>query len=155
MAEGEFALVKEHLEVASSKPVSAWSLLGNETVLYFMLADIAVQERDEAALRQYAPLAEETANRDGHILYQASAHRAWGVMYRLQGEYADAETRLNQALELFQYSNGKLASSGNCTLEQNITLTSNVLPLTFHLVAAKMRPKIEVNQTDGRKQWLV
>jgi tetratricopeptide (TPR) repeat protein len=102
MAEGEFALVKEHLEAASSKPISAWGQLVNETVLYFMLADIAVQERDEAALRQYAPLAEETANRDGHLLFQAVAHRAWGVMHRLQGEYADAETRLNQALELFQ-----------------------------------------------------
>jgi tetratricopeptide (TPR) repeat protein len=67
-----------------------------------MYLDIAVQQRDEAALRQYAPLAEETAVRDGHILYQASAHRAWGVMHRLQGEYAAAETRLNQALKLFQ-----------------------------------------------------
>jgi tetratricopeptide (TPR) repeat protein len=102
MAEGEFALVKEHLEAASSKPVSTRGLAINETELYFMLADMAVEQRDEAALREYAPLAEETALRDGHLLFQASAHRAWGVMYRLQGEYAAAETRLNQALELFQ-----------------------------------------------------
>ena len=102
MAEGEFALVKEHLEAASSKPVSGRGLLVNETELYFMLADMAVQQRDEAALRQYAPLAEETANRDDHVLYQASAHRAWGVIHWLQGEYAAAETRLHQALELFQ-----------------------------------------------------
>ncbi len=74
----------------------------NETELYFMFVDLAVLQHDEAALRQYAPLAEETANRDGHLLLQASAHRAWGVMHRLQREYMAAETRLNQALELFQ-----------------------------------------------------
>jgi tetratricopeptide (TPR) repeat protein len=102
MAEGEFALVRNHLEVAGSKPVTARGLLFNDTELYSMYLDIAVQQHDEATLRQYAPLAEETALRDGHILHQASAHRAWGVLHRLQGEYTAAETRLNQALELFQ-----------------------------------------------------
>ena len=102
MAEGEFALVKEHLAAASSKPVSTRGLAINETELYFMLADMAVLQHDEAALGQYAPLAEEAALRDGHILYQASAHRAWGVLHRLDGKYAQAETRLHQALELFE-----------------------------------------------------
>lgn len=74
----------------------------NETERYFLLADLAVLQRDEAALRQYAPLAEETALQDNHRLYQAGAHRAWGVLHRLIGEYAQAETRLEQALELFQ-----------------------------------------------------
>jgi tetratricopeptide (TPR) repeat protein len=102
MAEGEFALVKEQLEAANSKPVTGFGLPMNDTELYFMFVDLAVLQHDEAALRQYAPLAEEMAIRDGHILYQASAHRAWGVMHRLQGEYAAAETRLSQALELFR-----------------------------------------------------
>ena len=102
LAEGEFALVKEQVEAASKKPVINKGLFVSETELYFMLADMAVQQRDEAALLQYAPLAEEMAIRDGHLLYQASAHRAWGVMHLLRGEYAAAETRLNQALELFQ-----------------------------------------------------
>jgi len=102
MAEGEFALVKEHLAAASSKPISSMGFPMNETELNFMLADMAVLQRDETALHQYAPLAEEMAIRDGHILYQASAHRAWGVMHRLQGEYAAAETRLSKALALFQ-----------------------------------------------------
>jgi tetratricopeptide (TPR) repeat protein len=102
MAEGEFALVKEHMEAAEGKPISSLGILMNETEHYFILADMAVLQRDETAIHQYAPLAEEMAIRDGHILYQASAHRAWGVMHRLQGEYAAAETRLNQALELFQ-----------------------------------------------------
>jgi hypothetical protein len=66
-----------------------------------MLADVAVQQRDLAALRQYAPLAEQLASRYDHGLYQAIAHRAWGVAHRLAGEYAEAKVRLHQALELF------------------------------------------------------
>ena len=102
MAEGEFALVRNHLGVAGSKPVTARGLLFHDTELYSMYLDLAVLQRDEATLRQYAPLAEETAARDGHILHQASAHRARGVLHRLQGEYVAAEAQLNQALELFQ-----------------------------------------------------
>ncbi len=59
------------------------------------------------------------------------------------------------SLELFRYRNGTLATAGNCTLEQDTVLTSDVLPLTFRLVAADPRPQIEVTRTDGRKQWLV
>ena len=67
-----------------------------------MLADAASRQRDLAAIRKYAPLAEELAVRDDHKLYRAMAHRALAVAHRLVGEYADAETRLHQALELFQ-----------------------------------------------------
>ncbi len=102
MAEAEFALVKDHLEAAGKMPGSSRGFLMNETERYFLLADLAVLERDETDLRQYAPLAEEMARRDGHILYQASAHRACGVLYLLTGDYLEAEARLNQALDLFQ-----------------------------------------------------
>jgi tetratricopeptide (TPR) repeat protein len=102
LAEGEFALVWDYLEAAGSKPLSARGLLFHDNELYALCLDLAVRRRDEAALRQYAPLAEETAVHDGHILHQAGAHRAWGVLHRLQGEYAAAEARLLQALELFQ-----------------------------------------------------
>lgn len=102
MAEGEFALVRDYLVAAGNKPVSARGLLFNDNELYSMFVDLAVIQRDEAALRQYAPLAEEMALRDDHTLCQAGAHRAWGVLHRLQGDYAAAENRLNQALELFQ-----------------------------------------------------
>ena len=102
MAEGEFALVKDHLAVAGRKPISSRGFLMNETERYFLLADLAVLERDEVGLQEYAPLAEEMALRDGHILYQASAHRAWGVHHRLTGDYEEAEVRFNQALQLFQ-----------------------------------------------------
>lgn len=102
MAEGEFALVRDYLEAAGSKPVSARGLLFHDDELYAMNLDLAVRLCDEVALGQYAPLAEETAVRDGHILHQASAHRAWGLLHRLQGDYEAAETRLNRALALFK-----------------------------------------------------
>lgn len=98
MAQGEFALVQEYLEIALNK-TAAWV---GEHDLFAMLADTAVQRRDEAGLQKYAPLAEEFALRCDHKLYLAIAHRAWGVSHRLAGQYADARTRLQLALELFQ-----------------------------------------------------
>jgi tetratricopeptide (TPR) repeat protein len=98
MAEGEFALVRQHLEAA----LKLSGQFVGEHELYTMLAEAAAQQRDEAALQQYAPLAEELAARYGHTLYQAIAHRAWGVLHRLTGRYAEAEARLNRALELFR-----------------------------------------------------
>ena len=79
MAEGEFALVREHLEAALNKPSQGWAPVGDHE-LYSLLADAAVQQRDEAALRQYAAPAEETARRYDHRLYQAIAHRACRVL---------------------------------------------------------------------------
>lgn len=66
---------------------------------------MAVLQRDEAGIRQYAPQAEELAMRYGHTLYQAVAHRAWGVAHRLAGEHAEAKARLHQALDLFNSLN--------------------------------------------------
>ena len=60
-----------------------------------------MQQRDLDSLLKYAPLAEEAAKRYGHKLYLVIAHRAWGVAHRLQGEYEQAEARLNKALDLF------------------------------------------------------
>src|SRR5512141_1692669 len=69
--------------------------------IYATLVDMAVLQRDEAGIRQYAPHAEELAARYGHSLYQAVTHRAWGVAHRLAGEYPESEGRLSQALSLF------------------------------------------------------
>lgn len=102
MAAGEFAQLRDYLKAAANTPITARGLLFHDTEMYSMHLDSAVQQRDLAALRQYAPLAEETAARDGHVLNQAVAHRAWGVLHRLQGDYAAAEDRLHQALELFE-----------------------------------------------------
>ena len=97
MAEDEFVLVRQHLEEAL-KLTAEWV---SDHDLHVMLADAAAQQRDEDALRQYAPLAEEAAARYDHKLYQAIAHRAWGVAHRLAGEYAESEARFNQALASF------------------------------------------------------
>jgi tetratricopeptide (TPR) repeat protein len=97
MGEGEFALVRQHLEIALRQTAS-W--LG-EYDIYTALVDAAAQQRDEAAIRQYAPRAEALATELGHRLYQATVHRAWGVAHRLAGEYADAEARLDEALAIF------------------------------------------------------
>lgn len=70
-----------------------------------MLTDVAALELDEAAIRQYAPQAEELAIRYDHMLYQAIVHRAWGVAHRMAGEYPQAEARLNTALTMFRHMN--------------------------------------------------
>ncbi len=98
MAEGEFALVRQHLEIALHKS-AAWV---GEHDLYAMLVDAAAQQRDEAGLRQYAPLAEEAAIRYDHKLYKAIAHRAWGVAHRLAGQPVESELQLQKALDLFE-----------------------------------------------------
>ena len=98
MAEGEFVLVRKYLEIAVNK-TATWV---GEHDLYAMLADAAAQQRDESALQKYAPLADEFASHYDHKLYQAIAHRAMGVAYRLAGQYPEAEIQLNRALELFQ-----------------------------------------------------
>ena len=69
------------------------------------LIDVAAMQLDQAAIRQYAPRAEELAVKYGHGLYQAIALRAWGVAYRLAGEYPQAGERLNTALATFRRLN--------------------------------------------------
>lgn len=70
--------------------------------VFAALADVAAVEENKAALRRHAPMAEELALRHGHKLYQAVAHRAWGVAHRLAGEYDHSAVRLSQALVIFQ-----------------------------------------------------
>ncbi len=101
MAEGEFALVRQHLETGLHLRYGGGQSFGDHA-MYTMLADVAALQRDEAAVRQYAPLAEECSRHYGHALYQAIASRAWGVAHRLAGEHAEAEARLKQALEYFR-----------------------------------------------------
>jgi len=97
MAEGEFALVRQHLEAALPQTAD-W--VGDHD-LYAMLADAAAREGNLPALHRYAPLAEESAVRYDHRLYRAIADRAFGVAHRLAGEHSQAQARLEQALELF------------------------------------------------------
>ena len=98
MAEGEFADVRSHLEEGLNHSAE-W--VGDHD-LYALLAEAAVGEENLEVLMKYAPLAEETALRYGHNLYQAIANRSWGVAHRLAGEFSQAEDRLNRALVSFQ-----------------------------------------------------
>ena len=61
MAEGEFALLKDYLDAAEKTPLKTQGIPINDNELYFMLADLAVLQRDEAALRRSAPLAERSS----------------------------------------------------------------------------------------------
>jgi tetratricopeptide (TPR) repeat protein len=76
--------------------------MAHEHIVYMMLVDSAARAGDETAIRQFVPKLEELALRDDHKPYLAVAHRAWGIAHRLSGEYSDAETRLEKALEMFE-----------------------------------------------------
>lgn len=76
--------------------------MAHEHIVYMMLVDAAARAGDEAAIRQFAPKLEELATRDNHKPYLAVAHRAWAVAHRLAGEYAEAEKRIETALEIFE-----------------------------------------------------
>ena len=101
MAEGEFALMQQHLEAALELGTSAGADAGWDHETYAMLADGAAQQRDPVRLQKYAPLAEECARRVDHKLHLAIAQRAWGVAHTLAGEYPRAEVCFKQALEYF------------------------------------------------------
>lgn len=101
MAEGEFALMRQHLEAALKMSELTGAAPGGNHDLYAMLVDAAAQQRDQAALRKYAPLAEDTAARVDHKLHLAIAHRAWGVAHTLASEFPQAEARFQQALDMF------------------------------------------------------
>jgi tetratricopeptide (TPR) repeat protein len=103
MAEGEFALVRRHLEQALPKPALPPGNVapGADHDLYAMLADVCALQRDLDGLQKYAPLAEDAAARSGHKLYLGIAHRARGVAHRLAREFSASEDRLQKALALF------------------------------------------------------
>jgi tetratricopeptide (TPR) repeat protein len=101
MAEGEFALMQQHLEAALKLSSSAGAAPAGDHDVYAMLVDGAAQQRDPVGLQKYAALAEETARRIYHKLHLAIAQRAWGVKHTLAGEYPQAEARFKEALDIF------------------------------------------------------
>jgi tetratricopeptide (TPR) repeat protein len=101
MAEGEFALMEHHLHQALKiGEVRGRAATGDHDV-HAMLVDAAALRRDPAALREYAPRAEETATQTDHRLYMGIADRAWGVLHTMAGDFAEAEARLKRALDSF------------------------------------------------------
>ncbi len=74
--------------------------MAGEHDMYALLAETAALQRDEEALRSYAPEIEKLAASCGHNLYLCVAHRAWGTAHVLAAELEQAEQALNRALEL-------------------------------------------------------
>jgi len=101
MAEGEFALMQQHLDAALNIDLSIGSAPGSGHRYYALLVDAAAQQRDPVLLQKYAALAEETATSVDHKLHMAIAHRAWGVAHTLAAEYSQADVRFKKALEIF------------------------------------------------------
>src|SRR4051812_20528806 len=99
MGEGEFALVRQELEMAFGQS-EQYEYVGDHDV-HTAMVDVASLQRDEAAIRAYAPAAEDLAIRHEHMLYRGIIARAWGVAHTLAGEYDQAEARLAQALTVF------------------------------------------------------
>jgi Uma2 family endonuclease len=61
--------------------------------------------------------------------------------------------RFPWALELYRLRDGALVLVGKSTADRPEVLVSEVLPLTFRLVAADPRPRIEVVHVDGVQRW--
>lgn len=101
MAEGEFARTQRHLSAGLKIAADAGAPPQGGHDLYTLLVDTAVLERDADALRKYAGLAEQAARSIDHQLNLGIAHRAWGVAHTLAGEFAEAQSRLEQALQVF------------------------------------------------------
>ena len=76
--------------------------MAHEHIVYMMLVDSAATARDQNTILKYAPLLEKLATRDDHQPYLAIAFRAYGIAHRLSMEYNHAESRLQQALDIFE-----------------------------------------------------
>jgi Uma2 family endonuclease len=64
-------------------------------------------------------------------------------------------TRKPWKLHFFQRHEGKLKRTQEATLDSPAAIVATVLPLTFRLVGAVPRPKIEVAHTVSTQKWLV
>lgn len=104
MAEGEFALVRKHIDLALNEPTDPvrWASAMTDVDHLTTCADLAAQMQDAAGLEKYASAAEVEARRLGHKLYLGIALRAQGVSLRLAGQSDEARRRLDEAIGLFE-----------------------------------------------------
>ena len=58
-------------------------------------------------------------------------------------------------LLLYRLTDGKLVEAGRSTLENGVTLSSEVVPLSFRLIAGQTRPQIEVAKIDAGQRWVI
>lgn len=104
LAEGEFALVREHLDQAIRSPTDPvrWGSGMTDLDFSILCAETAAQTRDAAGLAEHVPLAEEGARRLHHRLYLGMAERAKGVGLLLAGQAGAAIVCHSQAADIFQ-----------------------------------------------------
>ncbi len=57
------------------------------------------------------------------------------------------------ALELYRLRDGQFVLVGKSDLDHPDVLASEVVPLTFRLVAGDLRPRIEIAHADGVQRW--
>lgn len=101
MAQGEFARINQHLATAMQKPPIGWNPVGDHEILVLM-ADTAAAQREVEALNRTAARAEAVSRQLGHRLYQAVSLRALGILDWRNGNPAQGEARLLEALDIFQ-----------------------------------------------------
>jgi tetratricopeptide (TPR) repeat protein len=103
MAEGEFALIPQHLEAAlrQSPVLVRWGSAASDLDLYILYAEYAAQH-NEPDLMAHALRALEAAVSLGHPLYEAIARRALGAAHRRAGAWEEADSSLSQASAQFQ-----------------------------------------------------
>ena len=58
-------------------------------------------------------------------------------------------------IELFRLTNGELVSVGKSSVTDGNVITSEVVPLSFRLIAGATRPQIEALHTDGVQHWTI
>ncbi len=103
LAEGEFALVREHLDKAlqgSNDPVR-WGSAVTDLDYDVFYADASARARDRVGLERFTEKAEHGAERLGHRLYMGIARRARGVLLLLDGQPKQAIARYDEALTIF------------------------------------------------------
>lgn len=101
MAQGEFALINQHLATAMQKPPIGWNPVGDHEIVV-MMADTAAVQRDLDALTGTAAQAEGISRQLGHQLYHAVSLRALGIGEWLRGNHPRGGAHLLEALEIFQ-----------------------------------------------------
>ena len=63
--------------------------------------------------------------------------------------------RVPWQLELFRLTDGELVSVGKSSVADGNALASEVVPLSFRLIAGATRPQIEARHVDGVQSWAV
>ena len=63
--------------------------------------------------------------------------------------------RVPWQLELFRLTDGELVSVGKSSVTDGNVLASEVVPLSFRLVAGATRPQIEARHVDGVQSWTI